>query len=87
MITILLRESGHIDNTIFLSSIIQSRCNNSTVFLRFTALGYFLIFEVFGGALNLARTLTRTGVLIKTCQIRDLPFSDLIPILLVTYDN
>ena len=46
----------------------------NTEFPRFSAPGRLPIFEVFGGALNRAGTLTRAGALIKTYENLDLPF-------------
>ena len=52
----------------------------STVFLRFSAPGCLLIFEVFGGAHN------RAGALIKTYENLDLPFPAHTQTLIVIYD-
>ena len=57
------------------------------VFPRFSALGYLLIFEVFGGALNRTGALTRASTLIKTYENLDLPFPAHNRTLFIIYDN
>ena len=61
--------------------------NLDTVFPRFSALGRLPIFEVFGGALNRARVLTRAGALIKIYENLDLPFPAHTQTLFIIYDN
>ena len=72
---------------LFITKQEEKNIYRTTVFPRFSAPGRLPIFEVFGGALNQAGALTRSGVLIKTYENLDLPFPAHTRTLFITYDN